>query len=453
MKTIDLRERLFALVNLSIVIFIVISIDISEYEINTNILLIYLSASNCFVQIYFLGNRDIFSPQHIYPIIYTIIFSFCDFYPSPFYLTPTTRGRILVTGSLAFYLIGSSLFGVNKYELKSKHCHNVSEKLCIALRAKFLRHFLLFSYLLMVLGLAAWRIQCNFPLFESDVENYRIAVRSNIRFYAIIFYCCLLAEIIPAWTLIYYIVKKNRNPVCWSILYNIPTFLTLFLWGDRGRVVDGILIYTATYHYLRANISVARLFLGGFVVLFLVALMGLMRAHTSGVEAQAYILSRIAQEFNVNVSNLERIIQYFPDHKEYLKGMYTFYPLYTLLPGHQPSMPLLLKEWLDLKFQGGGMTPTIIGSFYADYGLICSFFGMFVVGYLSNYVYMKMYKNVFPTLAYPFFIVFSLEFIRNANVINYILMFFCFLTILMIRYSSIHSYASHKMCAKLPAGY
>ena len=77
-----------------------------------------------------------------------------------------------------------------------------------------------------------------------------------------------------------------------------------------------------------------------------------------------------------------------------------------LLPGPDKDFTLWLKDVLKLHFDGGGVTPTILGEFYINFGYFGIILGFIIIGIIVN-VLEKNYlhkKNIY----YPVFLIWCL---------------------------------------------
>lgn len=74
-------------------------------------------------------------------------------------------------------------------------------------------------------------------------------------------------------------------------------------------------------------------------------------------------------------------------HRNYTDGYTYLINLIMLLPGPDPDFTLWLKEQIGISFAGGGVTPTVVGEFYINFGVLGMYIGMFLMGILGVYVY------------------------------------------------------------------
>ncbi|MCB0430214.1 MAG: oligosaccharide repeat unit polymerase [Flavobacteriales bacterium] len=134
--------------------------------------------------------------------------------------------------------------------------------------------------------------------------------------------------------------------------------------------------------------------------------------------------------------NLTTVYRYYSEHEEREHGMMHLRGLAVLLPGHQLDMSLFLKNKLGIEFEGGGMTPTILGQIYVDFGFWGLIIEMFLLGLLLNqyffwvlhshreivlimFCYLMAYfpYSIRNGILYSYAIVFSLVFIWLYKVV------------------------------------
>jgi hypothetical protein len=123
----------------------------------------------------------------------------------------------------------------------------------------------------------------------------------------------------------------------------------------------------------------------------------------------------------------------FPQRHQFLKGKVISYPFTTVLPGYQPQIGEVLKEKLGLGFIGGGFAFSLIGGLYLDFGVMSIILGMFFLGALLNFLYLKMKPDyqAFYVLLYCFTCVRALDAIRSYIFLNfsYFWVVFCLIAI------------------------
>ena len=93
----------------------------------------------------------------------------------------------------------------------------------------------------------------------------------------------------------------------------------------------------------------------------------------------------------VNAFNLDRVTTTFPKVMPYQKG-YTYLINFIMLkPGPDPDFTLWVKKAVNLEFEGGGVTPTINGEFYINFGLTGVYIGFILLGILG--IMLGKYSN------------------------------------------------------------
>lgn len=100
--------------------------------------------------------------------------------------------------------------------------------------------------------------------------------------------------------------------------------------------------------------------------------------------------------------NINYMYNTFPGKVDFQYGYTYLINFLMLLPGPDLDFTLWLKEQVGITFSGGGLTPTIIGEFYINFGEISIFIGLFLLGAFSVYLnrYFKRHKESFLAVFY-----------------------------------------------------
>ena len=69
-----------------------------------------------------------------------------------------------------------------------------------------------------------------------------------------------------------------------------------------------------------------------------------------------------------------------------------------LKPGPDLDFTMWLKETLGMSFSGGGVTPTVIGEFYLNFGYIGIYGGMFLLAKVGHWVNLYLVRHSFSFL-------------------------------------------------------
>ena len=86
----------------------------------------------------------------------------------------------------------------------------------------------------------------------------------------------------------------------------------------------------------------------------------------------------------VNDINLNYVFSTFPKKVEFQHGYTYLINILMLKPGPDLDFTLWLKEQIGITFNGGGVTPTILGEFYMNFGNLSMYIGMFFLGILGE---------------------------------------------------------------------
>ena len=102
------------------------------------------------------------------------------------------------------------------------------------------------------------------------------------------------------------------------------------------------------------------------------------------------IFSAFSNESYVGYINLQYVLNCFPERHDYMYGYGYLINIIMLGPGNDLDFTLTLKQILGLSFSGGGVTPTILGELYLNFGYVGCMIGMFIIGM----VYQKLTKSI-----------------------------------------------------------
>lgn len=116
----------------------------------------------------------------------------------------------------------------------------------------------------------------------------------------------------------------------------------------------------------------------GLVCLVVVSVMGSMRSGNGST----FIDSIINTTCN-HVENLNRVYGAFKYSDNYQYGSTFFFNYNIILPGEGLDYTMWLKDLVGATFSGGGMTPSIVGDFYINFGYVGVYIGMFLLGFIS----------------------------------------------------------------------
>lgn len=183
--------------------------------------------------------------------------------------------------------------------------------------------------------------------------------------------------LVPMMINLYYDYKKYRINSLFINKYSILICLLLsafilLLTGYRTRFLMLILF---SFLVFSKNKKIPLKYYVYFAVLILVLVFayGALRDSNS-------IWRQIRTELIRNVINLNYIFNFFPKYVNFQHGYTYLIDFIMLKPGPDLDFTMWLKETLMLSFSGGGVTPTLMGELYMNFGFASIFIGSFLYG-------------------------------------------------------------------------
>lgn len=226
-------------------------------------------------------------------------------------------------------------------------------------------------------------------LFYGNIETGRIdAISGNgVLLYGI----QIQLLIIPMLYDIYFDKKINnlhskKDLIILCVLICISTCIMLFT-GFRSNVMTLFVILFIMYAG-KKNIKAYKIILVGIVFVIILVILSIIRSN----EKLKFIQSTLASFF-VNDINLQYVFNTFPSKVEFQHGYTYLINILMLRPGPDLDFTLWLKQQIGLSFSGGGVTPTILGEFYINFGMLSMYLGMFLLGIASVKINNYFEKN------------------------------------------------------------
>lgn len=183
------------------------------------------------------------------------------------------------------------------------------------------------------------------------------------------FAACLLIELH---------LKETRIELYIWLMIVVSAILSLAK-GFKSALLNFVLIVLIMYNK-KKKISARTIFLYLIVALLFIILYNAARDGIIIGTVGEVIFSAICDESYVGYINLEYVINCFPARHDYMHGYGYLINIIMLGPGEDLDFTLTLKQILGLEFSGGGVTPTILGEFYLNFGYIGCILGMFILG-------------------------------------------------------------------------
>lgn len=220
----------------------------------------------------------------------------------------------------------------------------------------------------------------NYKILFSDLENGRVeAMQGNGKVLYFI-YLSMLA----VWIIFNNYIKYNKIKLKNIIILVTYVSIMLFTLGFRSRIAELFLIMILIYNYRNKIgfwkiIAVSVIGTVGILALYYIRII----ISNNDVRSFKDLIENIIVVGNINLSYIFRV---FPNSLEFQDG-YTYIINFLMLkPGPDLDFTLWLKQALNISFNGAGVTPTILGEFYINFGYIGMYLGMFLIGIITKLV-------------------------------------------------------------------
>ncbi|MFZ0317848.1 MAG: O-antigen polymerase [Candidatus Sulfotelmatobacter sp.] len=344
-------------------------------------------------------NRDLFQPACLFPAVYCFWFAIgsLDVVPemyqvSLFDLIPLRMWGYYAVG-LAGYWLGMRAVGANQL---------VVPRLEKPTQSWDSRRFALAMAALTLLGTAmyislVWK--GGIPVLREDWAESRVEMGSQNGIAFAIFLSAFWT-VIPLMYAFLWTGRRDWMPR-WSI-YAISAIqgLMLFSLGSRGLVFIPAVIVVILRHYLVRPWKLKTLLALASAVFTAVGVVGYVRDYVGGntlsdlgfpvwaeplAPAYLYVRGPIATFRDVSAVIGSRDM--------FQHGALFLSPFAVLAPGHHLSSDLFFKALLRHSFLGFGEPATLLGVFYADFGVPGIFLGMTAVGLLAGWSYRAMGRS------------------------------------------------------------
>ena len=128
-------------------------------------------------------------------------------------------------------------------------------------------------------------------------------------------------------------------------------------------------------------------------ILIFIILYNSIRAGSTLGNFSEILLASLIDEAYVGYINLQYVLDCFPLRHDYMHGYGYLINIIMLRPGADLDFTLTLKQILGLDFDGGGVTPTILGELYLNFGFVGCGIGMFFVGILYQRITSSLKKS------------------------------------------------------------
>lgn len=302
---------------------------------------------------------------------------------------------IIYKSILAFYV--GLFFSKIIFSFIYKHYSIVKGSICLSINHTRVQYFLLFfgvlcvsSYLIEIINLGG------IPMFMNDFENARLNLQVNGYIHLLAINTGFVGFLyFSVWGLEKNTGQDERLLSSYKKKGLFFLFLVLLL-GNRSDLMIPIVAIIAFLVFNRFIKITKRLYIICFLLLISIGLIKHYReVGAAGSDYVYMVYDQLGSEsslmlllyplymtFTYNFEILDRFVTSLGEYRT--GGMYTFYSVYSLLPGEQESFGAFKNKVMGVDFYSG-LTSTYISNFYSDWGeigvvlvsfLMALFFGM-----------------------------------------------------------------------------
>jgi oligosaccharide repeat unit polymerase len=356
-------------------------------------------------------NADLFHPACLFPAIYCFWFALgsLDILPPSldfrlFEPIPLRMWGYYATG-LAGYILA---VGFKRKGMSRQH-----EQTSLSTTWDG-RRFALAMGVLTLIGTAAYAYLVHkggIPILSNDWAENRVEIgRDNGLVFTV--FLCTLWIVIPM--LFVFLWTKPRSKFYVVFTYSLASLLglALFSMGSRGFVFVPVLIAIIVRHYLARRWKFARLALVGIVLFTLIGIAGYMRDYSEvtaladmGFPSWVQPLAPGYLYIRAPIATFRDISALISSQGNFQYGALFLSPFAVLAPGHHLSSDLFFKKVLGHNFLGFGEPASLLGVFYADFGIVGIFVGMFATGLLARWLYQRVHcgRSLLSVLLFSYY--------------------------------------------------
>lgn len=186
------------------------------------------------------------------------------------------------------------------------------------------------------------------------------------------------------------VLRKNfSSRIFWIIC--IIHMLSISLIGFKSRIIV-LSLFLLLIHNRYKKIKSKNVIKLGIVGVFLVGALTIARNSMSGVESSSFIETIVTSFANGSI-NIYYVLHQFPKYTSFQYGYTYLINFIMLAPGSQPDFTIWLKNQIGITFSGGGVTPTLLGEAWLNFGFFGIIMNFFLVGLLCNRLDKWYYKT------------------------------------------------------------
>jgi oligosaccharide repeat unit polymerase len=343
------------------------------------------------------ANRDIFSPNFLILIVW--IFNF--------------TGGIIISLTEAHYFtvflisLGVFSFGLGSYFCTAimrfkpiKELENYRKKPITFMFSKSINFaVLLISFFLTLILAILYFHYAGIPLFSKDVSTIRINTAAGKGLFI-----RAIDTFLPVLMLLSFMGMKGYKSKGLKLLFCIITvtnIIAAIFIGTRGQVIMYVLLFILLYSLTISRIRISKLVF--LVIFFLIFALFLQMRYADWRSSSIWVHLRILfSRFTVSqVLGLDFIVYYLVPQSGFSLGEVLLNDfkgfLYTLrvVNTYTPPFWVILFELMYGKNPRGSfiMTTTPVGDLYLDFGMVGVVLGMFMLGNLSQMLYIYTLRS------------------------------------------------------------
>ena len=280
-----------------------------------------------------------------------------------------------------FIIISYLCFAVGyRFAGKGKIKHNSHKMFLPANKPKSVLAIALMVFFVGMGAYSIYFVKNRHYVFTADLENSRVTAAAGNGLFL------WLGSLV--WLSVYMMYEQNLI----TDKYKRVTYLMFagsaifsILLGFRSALVNPILVLFFMKNK-KKEIPIRKMIA---LILTLFAFVGVYGAIRGG-GGSSY--DSLLSEFKVSSVNLNYILNAFPRKVEYQMGASYFMDFQALIDDNVGGVTMWLKDALGLNFAGGGVTPTLIGEFYINWGIVGVLIGMTFSGVLFRCI-DRAYRN------------------------------------------------------------
>ncbi len=377
------KNTKIALISCALLLMIVILLFNVNSEKNSLLTIIYSILYMALVLLYLLKeNKKIISIKSLYLLMYSLMFGL-----SPLFYVLRNKSYY-INGESILYQYPISIVGLItlllSYYLPSIKINNHEVEKNENTKNNALNFQAFFAITIIIISTIAniiYIYKSRYFLFSSNLEVGRIeALAGN----GIMILVSGFNVIGTAMLFDYYI---NTNKKKYLLLVSVIIFIIIYIIRGARTPILRLLVIMVLVYNSKKKISIKNTILLIILSLLVLSFLQVIRTMSSG--GQTSIIASLLDNLQVGTINFNYIYKTFPEKIPFQKGYSFLINLKMLLPGEDPDFTLWLKDLIGISFSGGGITPTILGEGYLNYGFIGSILEIFFIGLIGRKLDLK----------------------------------------------------------------